>query len=340
MKLAIQRHGIVIRTIDLRGDTARIGSGPECEVMLDDPYLAAHVADFVKRPDGWYVVDTAASLEGVSRDGVRIEEEKVAAGATYSVGGFEIVPQLGPEVSAPAAQAAAPQFDSVLPRTMMETELPPRSPAQAREIPKTMMEAELPPEIRGDVAPQARAETPRNVVRSTPAAAPKAPGLEGFQRVDTRPGTAAAPAVAGSAPKKSKALLFVAAGLGALIVLVAIIGIVAGGKKTEPAKPTETATAATPKPAEPVPTPAVPASADQLLAKLDADKALAAWEATLASAPDPATQDRYAALALELAQLHSAANDTAKANAYFERVVKFGRPDSDAVKTAKKRLGR
>jgi pSer/pThr/pTyr-binding forkhead associated (FHA) protein len=339
MKLAIQRHGIVIRTIELRGDTARIGSGPECEVMLDDPYLAAHVADFVKRADGWYVVDTAASLEGVSRDGARIEEEKVAAGATYAVGGFEIVPQLGPEVSAPAAPAAAPQFDSVLPRTMMETELPPPSPAKAREIPRTMMETELPPEVRGDMAPQARAETPRNVARSTPAAAPKPAGLEGFQRVDTRPGTSSVPAAPGAAPKKSKALLFVAAGLGALIILVAIIGIVAGGKK-EPAKPTETATAASPKPAEPVATPAAPPTADALLAKLDADKALATWEATLASTPDPTTQDRYAVLALELAQLHSAANDTAKANAYFERVVKFGRPDSDAVKTAKKRLGR
>lgn len=339
MKLAIQRHGIVIRTIELRGDTARIGSAPECEVMLDDPYLAGHVADFVKRADGWYVVDTAASLEGVSRDGARIEEEKVTAGATYSVGGFEIVPQLGPQVSAPAAPAAAPQSDSVLPRTMMETELPP-SPAQAREIPRTMMETELPPEVRGDVAPQARAETPRNVARSTPAAAPKSPGLEGFQRVDTRPGTTAAPAAPGAAPKKSKALLFVAAGLGALILLVAIIGIVAGGKKKEPAKPTETATAAAPTTPEPAPEPPAPPSADALLAELDADKALATWETSLASAPDPAIQDRYAALALELAQLHSAANDTAKANAYFERVVKFGRPESDAVKTAKKRLGR
>jgi hypothetical protein len=225
---------------------------------------------------------------------------------------------------------------------MMETELP-RSPAQAREIPKTMMETELPPEVRGDVAPQARAETPRNVARSAPAAAPKASGLEGFQRVDTRPGTTAAPAAPaapGAAPKKSKALLFVAAGLGALIVLVAIIGIVAGGKEKEPAKPAQTATAATPTPAEPAPEPMAPPTADALLAKLDADKALATWETTLASAPDPAIQDRYATLALELAQLHSAANDTAKANAYFERVVKFGRPESDAVKTAKKRLGR
>jgi hypothetical protein len=336
MKLAIQRHGIVIRTIEITGDSARIGSAPECEVMLDDPYLAGHVADLVKRADGWYIVDTAASLEGVSRDGARIEEEKIAGGSTYGVGGFELVPQLGAE----APRAAAPQSDAANMKTMMETELPPAQ-ASSREFPKTMMETEMPPEVRGDVAPQPRAQTPQNVAFAAPAGAAKARGLEGFQRVETRPGTTPVPTPGQpAAPKKSKAPLIAVGAIGVLIVLVVIIGVVAGSKKKAPPKPVQTATAPAPTPVEPAPEPAAPPTPDALLAKLDADKALGAWEAALTTAPDPAVQDRYAALALELALLHSAANDTAKANSYFERVVKFGRPESDAVKAAKKRLGR
>src|SRR5512134_3797703 len=140
MKASIRRHGIVLRSIDLFGNIAKIGSGEQCEIRIDDPYLAAHVADVIRRADGWTIADAATSLEGVTRGGARIEEEKIVPNEPYLIGGFEIVFE-GDVARAPAS---APSYGQqvqpgVVPRTIVEQPLPPGT-GGAREMPRTVVD--------------------------------------------------------------------------------------------------------------------------------------------------------------------------------------------------------
>lgn len=321
MNVHIRRYGIVIKSIPVSGEKASIGSGSDCDIVIDDPYLAAHVADLVKKPDGWHIVDAATSLEGVARDGNRIEDELVTGGAVYSVGGFELVA----EGAAPAA-AAGPQAErpaGMPPPTMADVAMPSGPPPtiaenvaipRGSEIPKTMFEAPMP-----------RA--------AAPAARPSGPAAQ-----LVTPPRHAAPAAAPD--NRRKRLLLIAGVFGALIVLMLIL-IVARGGKDEPTKVVTTETTATTATTvvktETAPPVVAASDAAKLLSSLKYDEALAAWEAQLGKGPDPALAKRYADLALEIGRIQ-AASGAPNARQYFERVVKFGPADSAAVAEAKRRL--
>jgi hypothetical protein len=318
MNIELRRYGIVIKTTRLTGDKASIGSGTGCDILIEDPYLAAHVGDLVKRGDTWYITDTGTSLDGITRDGERVDDEAIIDGQVYSIGGFELVAQLGAGVPR-STQAASPRADRVVPGTVIE-ELPrPRSAAipgtvvepianlrRQAEIPKTVFEA-LPPRPAPVAAP------PAAPPRSAPAAAPVKSGPR-FRRI-----------------------AFVAMGLMVLLLLIVVVG---GGKKkpvaTKAAPQTESvAVKATPAPA--VAPPAAPLSAPDHLSSLRYDRALQTWEKELAKSDDPQTRARYAELAVEIGRIH-AANRSSDATGYFERAVKWGPAGNAAVAEAKRRL--
>lgn len=329
MKVHIKRQGIVIRTVEIKGDKASIGSGADCEIRVDDPYLGAHVADIVNRGGEWRIVDQATSLEAVEHNGRRIEDEPIVAGASYTVGAFEIIPE--------GAGAAAAPTQAVRPQAMMDPA--PQTVVQSFDdlrggggapIPKTMFEAPVPGGIPGSTPPP-------------PPAAPPA----GFQQMPSQspplvmPPSAAAHAQGAPPPagkKRSKLPLLLALfGLMFVIVLIAIVMMFMGGG--EQTAETTTAPAATPTPA-PVQPATPPAEAgNQFAANLEVDKALEAWEKAIASGGNDPLRARYATLALDAAMVHAAANDSEKSKAYLERVVKFGPPDSPEVADAKARLG-
>ena len=342
MKVLLQRHGIVIKSVAIHGDRASIGSSAESDVMIDDPYLAGHVADIVKEADGWHLVDSGTSLEGVTHNGTRVDDELVITGEPYSVGGFELVVQLeGDEAAAQERQikkrtaerivpgtvagdapvVLATIAESVeIPRTMMDTALP------SNEIPKTMFEAPMPA-----AAPRQAPPPPR------PAVQPQGPPVL-IPPVSSRPVAAAT-----SAPPNRKRILLLASAVGVVFILLVVVII--GGSGSKKPKPSakvaksETNTTAAPTTTAPV-TPVVPSGTPtQHLASLNYDAALSSWEKELASpSASSATRNRYAELALEVGRIH-AANGSPKAPAYFANVVKYGAPDSPAVAEAKRRLG-
>jgi hypothetical protein len=330
MKVVIQRHGIVIKSVPVNGDRASIGSSPEANVVIDDPYLAAQVADIIKQADGWHLIDSGTSLEGITRGGERIDDELVVSGVPYSLGGFELVVQLeGEEASSQEMEIKRKTGERIVPGTVAENRpvvLP--TMAENMSVPHTMMETELP---KNEI-PRTMFETPLPAAAQRQATPPRpAPQLA------PQPQVAAARAVA--PPKRNRRLLVLgtAFGLGLLLLLIVIVG---GGKKEKPKPPVEVVK--TPATTSTTPTAAVSpiASAAQSLAGLRYDEALTSWERQLASpTADAATRKRYADLALEVGRIH-AANGSSDASKYFSNVVKYGAPDSPAVAEAKKRLGK
>lgn len=333
MKASVRRHGIVIRNIDVNGMSAKIGSGDQCEIRIEDPYLAAHVADLVQRNDGWHIVDAGTSLEGLTRGGSRIDDEKVVGGEAYGIGGFEIlfgeVGASSGDYSSRATAVSSPVAsggDMVVPKTMVE----PMPYAGGRDAPKTIVDMPLPPASApsGPSTPQfVPLKTAHNMAVPSSGPPPQQYAPQAY---------AAAPA----APKKKRGLIVVGV-IGAVLVLllIAMLALMGGGESapTEQAKatPTPQATAA------PTPTPADPlAAGNQAAANLDLEKALAAWETAIEKSPSPELQRKYAQTAYEVALVYAAANDTARAREHLEKVTKFGLPDSAEVQLAKARLSK
>lgn len=329
MKLSIRRHGIVIRAIEIEGDRAKIGAGDDCEIKIDDPYLAPHVGDIERRDDGWYIVDPATSLEGISRDGRRIDEEPLAFDQAYSIGGFEMVAE-GDQEDLPAGTAAGGE-SAAIPGTVFETPLP----GEYRESPKTMYEGALsgrdvPHTVFEEPFPSDDPVIPRTVYQAMPS-----PDVSSSpQPAQSQP--SAAPAARAGARKRR---LMIIAALGGFL-LVLLIAVAIGRKDSPPqvaAEPAaeEVATVAPEKAPETV-EPSV--SPEALAAELKLDELFQSWEEALAKAPDAALQQRYAATALELGLVHAAGNEAEQARGYFEKVVKFGPADSNEVAIAKRKL--
>jgi len=340
MKVSIRRHGIVIRMVDVTGNKAKIGSGEQCEIRVDDPYLSAHVADLVEQKGSWRLVDTGTSLEGLTRAGSRVEDEAVMPGQSYSVGGFELIFEGAPAGVAPrtvggeAVIAPRPAPYDV-PETVVESfenmrggvaPQPPSRPQANAPIPKTMFESPMPPPSSAP-PPAFVPQQPQPMMN---------PALQGFQPM-AGPTVAAPPA----RPKSSsKRILLLAAGLGMLFLILILAVLMSLREKKEPPVPvvTTSSPAAAPTPVSTTQVVADPVAQGEAFARsLEIDKALESWEKALAK-PNPELQRRYALTALEVGMVHAAANDVTGAKKYFEKVVKHGPADSPEVALAKSKL--
>lgn len=328
MKVLIQRYGIVIKSIEVSGERARVGNSPDSEVMIDDPYLSANVAELAKKNGEWRIVDSGTSLEGVLHNGARIEDEPIEAGSTYHVGGFELViegieppPWKTAErpMPSPAPATARPVMRTVMedtplvPRTMMETDSRP-------VVPRTMMETDATP-----IIPKTMFETPMPAQNAPPARVAAGVPAQAVRVQGTPP--------AATPPRRNlKPLIFALAGG---VVLLLLLAVLTGGKKKAP--PPVVAKKA---PVAPVVAPVVqrPASGDEQIQRLQIDTALDSWEAELKRADDPKLRDRFCAVAAEVASVHLAAGDPAKARQYYQRIVSVGAAESEMVKLARTRL--
>jgi hypothetical protein len=329
MNIELRRYGIVIKSMRVTGEKASIGSGADREIQIEDPYLSDHVGDLVRRGESWFIVDAGTSLDGITRDGERVDDEVVIDGRVYSIGGFELVPHLD---SSEKPASSGPRAGAMIPGTVIE-----ELPDFRRTIPGTMMEP-MP-----DLGPS-RAEIPGTVVEPLPQFAKKEIPATVFEmQIPKAPAAVPAPPVAPAPTPRSSSprriLLLATLTFGFLLLLLLLI--VKGGKKKDVAK-TETTATQTTAPVvatvAPAPPPVAVAGPAELLGGLKYDAALAAWEKQLASGDDPTVRARYAELALEVGRIH-AANHSPDARAYYGRAVKFGPAGSDAVAEAKKRLG-
>lgn len=314
MKILIKRHGIVIKSTSVAGDKASIGSGPDADVMIDDPYLGAHVADLVRRGGAWHIVDAGTSLDGVTRNGQRVDDEPLIEGETYAVGGFEIVVEGS---GGPKPLHTIPGF---MPATTVAPAAAPAASPGARDdeplIPKTMYQ---PYESAKPASPP-----PPPIPVAVPQRSAPPPGFTPVAHVprgaDSEP----------RQPKNPRLRLILIAMCGAFAMLLLLILVVKGGsdkkKKNEDVARSDTASQPLPPPVKPVEKKLdAVREGERLLGDLRFDEALAAWEPMLASNAE--VKRRYAEVALDLGRTYSAAGDYARAEQYFDKAKKAGASD-------------
>src|SRR5262245_57256489 len=73
------------RTFQLRGAVARVGTGPENEILLTDPSVSRQHLTIHEAPDG-YVLRDQGSTNGTRVNGVRTGEAHLAEDGTVHVG--------------------------------------------------------------------------------------------------------------------------------------------------------------------------------------------------------------------------------------------------------------
>ncbi len=305
MNISIRRQGILIRNIAVTTDTLRIGSGDDCEVQLADPFLSPLVAKMVLHNGEWRFIDAGMNLEGIRKNGVRISDEAVEPGQTYAVGAFELLSD------ANGPRTASSRTDEAIPMTMISSAL--------GEIPGTM--------IQRAGAPAGGVSGGKEKLRFEPIAAQPA---------------VAVPAYAPSARDAPSRLRMIGA-IAAVAVLTIVAGIlvifVTAPKRSRraaaPAAPTASLVSAKVLVAHP----AVLPDGSALARDLQVDQAIAAWEAAIAAGrADAGAKQRIVNGALQLGRAYAAVNDSAAARRYFEKVIRYADPESEAARYARSRL--
>ncbi len=317
MNVLIRRLGITIKTIPIKGDKARVGSGEDCEICLSDPYLAPVVAELVRRDGEWYIVDLGSSLDGVRRGDEKIAEEILEPGEAYLVGGFEIVRE--GTAGARRTLSRATTADSI-PRTMFQAKIEP--------LPGTVVQSldEIRAEIRASKPPLVEEPKPKFVEESKSKLA--------FRRLATAEAIAHPERPVKAPRSRIRLILLTAALLFGFLILAVVIGS-DSGKPAPPSKPAQVEAAV-------VKTEAAPArpsvrGGDQAAMVLDLENAFAGWEAELKRQDTPALRQKIVTGALEIGRAYAAIGDP-RARDYLERVVRVGEPGSVEVVAARERL--
>jgi hypothetical protein len=327
MKVSVRRHGIVIRSVDVRKSPARIGSSEANEIRIDDPYLAPHVGDLVEKNKEWRIVDAAESLEGITRNGQRIDDEPIAWNEPYSIGGFELVAE-SDEIS----RASAPTIAGNVTRSGQPSTAGGNVARPGAAFPATVVEDIS--SMRGGAFPATVVQDLGAIRRDAGMPGSPAP-VQPMQQFSSAP--VASPAAA-LPPPKSKKLLLVVGGLAFVLILL-LLGVVVMSQHGAPAPVTSTTTTVAASTTTQASRPAQAPDTDQTLAaRLEVDTLLDRWEKQLATAPDADVQRRFAQTAVDLGLAHAAAHDDAGARKYFERAARIGDPASEAVRIAKGRL--
>jgi hypothetical protein len=288
MRVHLKRHGIVIHTVPVSGERAAIGSAKDSDLVIDDPYVAPHVADLVLRDGEWRIVDAGTSLEGLTRDGERIDDEPVVFDHPYLIGGYELLIE-----GTGSARPGVVDFQTtVLPLATLHEGHQPAMPA----------------------SPPAASATPH----VPPATATRAPEPVRMTRIGSAPPAAATNTASPAASDPRRRILIIAGvAFGALFLLILLSRLVGGGA----APPTIEEQPTVVETAEPQPV-APPADrvreGERMLANLDYSRALELWEPQLRSG-DQALRSRYITIAMELSRAYAAAGDLEQARLYGDK---------------------
>lgn len=299
MKISILRNDIILRVVDIKGKAARIGNAPECEIFVDDRYLSSHVGDLVLKDGTWRIVD-AGELNGIRSTHGPVDDEPIVDGATYSVGGYDIIPHLDAANPLQTAQRA-----DVVPETIIGSRKDfdvssHRLAGRADEI-----------EGRGQVS------------RSGGEYA------SGFQSVPTTE----APAV--QAPR-SRRLLVVLCVAGAALLMLLIVALMRDEPNAVPAS-TSTRQAAVPS-QKPPDAGEETLAGERALAALDYEKGLKHWESALALTHDPKLQRRYAVVAIEVGRALIARGQSSQGLEYLQKAVALGPSGDESVIAVKREI--
>jgi hypothetical protein len=306
MKISIMRNDIILRVVDVKGETARIGNAPECEIFIDDPYLSPHVANVMLKDGVWRIVD-AGGLKGIRSPAGPVDDEPVADGVTYSVGSFDLIPHLSNVVG------------------------PLRPPPPSFNIPGTIMGSLNDLGVTRDRAAYDRGPDAPATIHSN--VSPRHEFASGFQSVASTP--AEAPAAPSPRPRR---LLVVAGVMAAAILALLFIAILREDPKPLPtASTTSSQEAATPA-RKPPDADEETRSGERALAALDYEKGLKHWESALGLSHDPKLQRRYALVAIDVGRALIARGDTARGLTYLQKAVALGPPGDESVAAVKREL--
>ena len=87
--LVIQRLGLIVDEVPIRGNRVLIGRDPSCDVVLQDPNVPIRLVEIVREGDQIIICDLG-SLTGVWRGEQRVEREPITPDAVYSAGAFTL----------------------------------------------------------------------------------------------------------------------------------------------------------------------------------------------------------------------------------------------------------
>ena len=306
MNVWVRRHGILIETLAIDGERARIGSSDTCEIRLNDPSLAPVVAEFAERGGEWRVVDVTALPDGLTYLGRRVEDQPVEPDQPYSVGAFEIVTD------------ANPSRRSFTPTEVITTD--------AGMVPKTMFESPLPLDLAPTII-QDDLELPRRK-RTEPGLGRKTAAKKlVIRHVIERSPAPSEPEKPVEARRPRSFVPFIVAGVIVIIAVAAVLRFRQSPPLPARTQPhVDTAALAAAKAAE----------GDQFARDLAFDKAIASWERAAAIHADPHLRAKIANGSLTLARIYAAANDADAAKRYFATAVRYGAPNSEQVVLAKR----
>jgi hypothetical protein len=301
MKISILRNDIIVRVVDISGNAARIGNAPECEIFIDDRYLSPHVGDLVLKDGTWRIVD-AGELNGIRSTRGPVDDEPIVDGATYSIGGYDIIPHLHPTK-------------------------PLRTAERADAVPETIIGSRKDFDFSSHRPPgPADAIEGRRQVHSS-----GGEYASGFQSVLTTE----TPTVQ---PPRSRRLLVVLCVAGAALLMLLIVVLMRDEPKpnTVPA-PTSTKEAAVPVQKAPDAGEETLAG-ERALAALDYEKGLKHWESAIALTHDPKLQRRYAVVAIEVGRALLARGQASQGLEYLQKAVALGPPNDASVIAVKREL--
>lgn len=299
MKISILRNDIILRLVDINGDRARIGNTPECEIFVDDRYLSPHVGDLVLKDGTWRIVD-AGELNGIRSTRGPVDDEPIVDGATYSVGGYDIIPHL----------------DGVKPL---------RAEQRADAVPETIIGSRKDFDISSH-RPAHRADEIQGRGQAYRSGGEYA---SGFQSVLTTE----APA---TQPPRSRRLLVVLCVAAAGILMLLIVALMRDEPKAVPAS-TSSSPPAGPSPKPPDANEETLAG-ERALAALDYGKGLKHWESALALTHDPKLQRRYAVVAIDVGRALIARGQSSQGLEYLRKAVALGPPGDESVIAVKREL--
>jgi predicted component of type VI protein secretion system len=300
MKISILRDDIILRLVDIKGDRARIGNAPECEIFVDDTYLSPHVGDLVLKDGTWRIVD-AGGLNGIRSKNGPVDDEPIVDGARYSVGGYDIIPHLD---GAKPSRAAPPteSFPETIVGSRKDFNLASNRPASDRAD-----------EVQGrSPAPRSAGEYAR-----------------GFQSVVTNEAPAAQP------PRSRRLLVVLCVAVAGILVLLVVV-LMRDEPKAVPAATTSTEAAA-PSHKSPDADDETLAG-ERALAALDYEKGLKHWESALALKREPKLQRRYALVAIDVGHALIAQGQPSHGLEYLRKAVTLGPSGDESVIAVKREL--
>ncbi len=195
--------------IEVTKDLSAIGRDPSCELVVTDGSVSRRHARIERRGSSWWVVDQG-SANGTYINSRKVSEEVLGSGQELRFGALAFRVELEED---PEATVATPIDDR------------PPAPGRAAEPP-------LPPSVPPRATPSARPAPAAPRSAAHPPAPPSAAAAQERFRPAGAPASPVPQMGAGAPPpKKGRSPLFwVAAGCcGCLLLVVALIGVIAGG---------------------------------------------------------------------------------------------------------------